>query len=187
MSIMENTDEAIKIVALNKYYGSEQVLDEISFTVEKGKIHGFIGPNGAGKSTTLNILSGLVHPSSGAVYVDGKSVVDDPRFNENMIFIPAEFKMPEQFTVQKYLRTIITFAALNIPNLKILILDEIRNVLISTHILSDLQEIADDITMIKRGPTGGKIVYTGPKMSDIQKTYEEFFFTPGDGEARLFS
>lgn len=49
------------------------------------------------------------------------------------------------------------------------------SVLISTHILSDLQELADDITMIKPEERGSRIVYTGPKTADIQKTYEQYF------------
>ena len=52
-------------------------------------------------------------------------------------------------------------------------------ILMSTHILSDLQKLADDITMIKNG----KIVYTGPKTGDIEQTYEEYFVEKGK---RLF-
>ena len=45
----------------------------------------------------------------------------------------------------------------------------------STHILSDLQKLADDITMIKKG----RIVYTGTKTADIEKTYEDYFIEKG--------
>ena len=47
----------------------------------------------------------------------------------------------------------------------------------STHILSDLQKLADDITMIKRG----RIVYSGVKTPDIEKTYEDYFIEKGKG------
>lgn len=49
------------------------------------------------------------------------------------------------------------------------------SVLLSTHILSDLQELADDITMLKPSRDGSRVVYTGPKTADIQKTYEQYF------------
>ncbi|MEA9357143.1 ABC transporter ATP-binding protein [Bacteriovorax sp. PP10] len=47
-------------------------LDNISFSVKKGSIHGFLGPNGAGKSTTMKILSGLIPETSGRYKVNGK-------------------------------------------------------------------------------------------------------------------
>jgi ABC-2 type transport system ATP-binding protein len=50
-----------------------------------------------------------------------------------------------------------------------------ETILISTHILSDLQKLADDITMIK----GGEIVYTGKTTADIEKTYDDYFVESG--------
>lgn len=46
---------------------------DISFSIKKGEIVGFIGPNGAGKSTTVKIMSGILHPTSGKVFIDGIS------------------------------------------------------------------------------------------------------------------
>ncbi|RII35464.1 ATP-binding cassette domain-containing protein [Clostridium chromiireducens] len=48
-------------------------VNDISFSIKKGEIVGFIGPNGAGKSTTVKIMSGILHPTSGKVLVDGIS------------------------------------------------------------------------------------------------------------------
>ncbi len=48
-----------------------EALKDVSFTLERGELLGFIGPNGAGKSTTIKILSGILHPDSGHVMVDG--------------------------------------------------------------------------------------------------------------------
>lgn len=48
-------------------------VNDISFSIEKGEIVGFIGPNGAGKSTTVKIMSGILHPTSGRVLIDGIS------------------------------------------------------------------------------------------------------------------
>ncbi len=56
---------------LRRQYRLIQAVDQISFTIETGEIVGFLGPNGAGKTTTLKMLSGLIHPSSGQVYVAG--------------------------------------------------------------------------------------------------------------------
>ena len=63
----------IEFQQVTKKYGSEIGLDNISFTLEKGKIYGLLGPNGSGKSTTLKLIAGLVHPTSGKVFVNGKT------------------------------------------------------------------------------------------------------------------
>jgi len=48
-------------------------VNDISFSIKKGEMVGFIGPNGAGKSTTVKIMSGILHPTSGKVLIDGIS------------------------------------------------------------------------------------------------------------------
>ena len=48
-----------------------KAVDGVSFTIERGERVGFLGPNGAGKTTTLKVLSGLLHPTSGEVTVEG--------------------------------------------------------------------------------------------------------------------
>lgn len=57
---------------VTKKYGRDVALDDVSFSLEKGKIYGILGPNGSGKSTTLKMIAGLVFPSSGSVIVNGK-------------------------------------------------------------------------------------------------------------------
>lgn len=52
-------------------YQTVKAVDGVSFTIERGERVGFLGPNGAGKTTTLKLLSGLLHPSSGHLDVDG--------------------------------------------------------------------------------------------------------------------
>lgn len=63
---------------LKKVYGDTVAVDDVSFTIEPGRVTGFLGPNGAGKSTTMRMIMGLDHPSSGRVSVDGVSYSDLP-------------------------------------------------------------------------------------------------------------
>ena len=65
---------------LTKRYGKTVAVDEVSFTVQSGRVTGFLGPNGAGKSTTMRMILGLDAPTSGEVRVDGKlySQLTDP-------------------------------------------------------------------------------------------------------------
>ncbi len=57
--------KVIEMQNVDKYYGKNKVLDNVSFSVEKGHIVGLIGPNGAGKTTIMKIISGLAHRSNG--------------------------------------------------------------------------------------------------------------------------
>ncbi|WBQ02780.1 ATP-binding cassette domain-containing protein [Kribbella sp. CA-293567] len=61
----------IEVRELTKRYGSELVVDDLSFTVEPGRVTGFLGPNGAGKSTTMRMILGLATPTHGSVRVGG--------------------------------------------------------------------------------------------------------------------
>src|SRR5262245_51506991 len=57
---------------LTKRYGDKLAVDQLSFTVEPGRITGFLGPNGAGKTTTMRLILGLDRPTGGSVTVHGK-------------------------------------------------------------------------------------------------------------------
>jgi ABC-2 type transport system ATP-binding protein len=70
----------IEVEGLSKTFGPTLAVDDLTFSVEPGKITGFLGPNGAGKSTTMRAILGLVRPTSGTTTVLGKrySELDDP-------------------------------------------------------------------------------------------------------------
>ena len=65
---------SIVIKNINKYYGAQKALDNISFSIEKGELMGFLGPNGAGKSTMMKIITGYLQANSGKVYVNDELV-----------------------------------------------------------------------------------------------------------------
>ena len=62
----------IEVRGLSKRYGDKLAVDNLTFTVEPGKVTGFLGPNGAGKSTTMRLILGLDNPTSGEAMVHGK-------------------------------------------------------------------------------------------------------------------
>jgi branched-chain amino acid transport system permease protein len=64
----------LKVENISRSFGGLQALQSVRFEVEPGSIHGLIGPNGAGKTTLINILSGLLPPSSGAVHFLGQDL-----------------------------------------------------------------------------------------------------------------
>jgi len=71
-------EAAIVIDNLTKKFEDVTAVDGLSLTVEKAELFGLLGPNGAGKTTTINVLSGLLKPTSGSVTVGGYDVEKDP-------------------------------------------------------------------------------------------------------------
>lgn len=69
---------AIVIDNLTKRFEDVTAVDELSLEVEKGELFGLLGPNGAGKTTTINILCGILEPTSGSVSVGGYDVRKEP-------------------------------------------------------------------------------------------------------------
>jgi ABC-2 type transport system ATP-binding protein len=67
----------IEVVGLSKRYGDVLAVDDLSFTVEPGRVTGFLGPNGAGKSTTMRTIVGLDRPTAGTVHIDGHRYAAD--------------------------------------------------------------------------------------------------------------
>ena len=206
----------IEVKHLTKKYGTLLAVDDLSFTIEKGRIYGFLGPNGAGKSTTMNIMTGYIGASSGEVIINGHNILEEPEKAKNCIgYLPEIPPLYLDMTVSEYLyfaaelkkipkadrnaqvikvmeliklvdmkdrliknlskgyrqRTGLAAAILDFPD--IIILDEptvgldpkqiieirelIRTlakdhtVILSSHILAEVQEICDDILIISKG------------------------------------
>lgn len=64
----------IKTLSLTKHFGKLCAVDALTLTVDAGEIFGFLGPNGAGKTTTINMLTGLLRPTSGTATLDGYDI-----------------------------------------------------------------------------------------------------------------
>lgn len=81
----------IEVKHLTKYFGDLHVLDDISFNVKKGEFICVVGPTGCGKTTFLNLLTRLIPPTSGEMYIDG--VPADPKIHN----ISFAFQEPSAF------------------------------------------------------------------------------------------
>lgn len=79
----------LEVSHLKKSFGKQTVLEDVSFSVEKGSIFGFIGKNGTGKTTTMNIALGLLKADAGEVKVNGEAVTyGDTRTNRFVGYLP---------------------------------------------------------------------------------------------------
>ena len=205
-------DGQIVVSGLTKRYRRMAAVDDLSFTVEPGRVTGFLGPNGAGKTTTLRMLLGLVTPTSGTATISSRRYADLPspaehvgavleassahraRSGRNHLrIICAAVGLPEEraehsldvcglTTVadRKFggyslgMRQRMGIAAAMLGDPRVLILDEPANgldpegirwlrellrslaadgrtVLVSSHLLSEMELLADDVVIIANG------------------------------------
>lgn len=194
---------------LCKRYGSVQALDDVSFTVEPGRVVGLLGPNGSGKTTLIKLANGLLTPTGGELLINGQKPGKTTR--AQVSYLPDRPCLPEWMSAEKLLNMFSDFYAdfqpdkaremlekLGIdPKQKIkqmskgtrekvqlilvmsrkaelYLLDEpiggvdpatrdyiletiIRNynpsasVVISTHLIADVEQVLDDVIFINRG------------------------------------
>lgn len=207
----------LQTTKLSKTFKKQKAVNKVSLNIEKGKVYGLLGPNGAGKSTTLKMLTGVLKPTAGEIYFDGKpwareslseigALIENPPIYENLsarenlkvrsLLLGVDEKRIDevleivslantgrkkagQFSLGMKQRLGIAMALLGAP--KLLILDEPTNgldpigieefrelirsfpacgitVILSSHILSEVQLIADDVRIISNGILG----YEGP-------------------------
>ncbi len=94
----------IKVEHLVKRYGKRNVVDDLSFTVEKGQIVGFLGPNGAGKSTTMNMITGYISATEGTIEIDGVDIFEEPEKAKKKIgYLPEMPPLYPDMLVREYL------------------------------------------------------------------------------------
>lgn len=94
----------IEVTHLTKYYGDFLAVNDLSFTIEDGHVYGFLGPNGAGKSTTMNMMTGCLSPTDGAIKIGGFDILEQPEAAKKLIgYLPEQPPVYMNETPQEYL------------------------------------------------------------------------------------
>lgn len=89
----------LEVETLCKSFGPKQVLRDVSFSADAGKLVGFLGPNGAGKTTAIRILLGLLRADSGRCQLLGKDCWrEGPRVRADVGYLPGEVRLYESLT-----------------------------------------------------------------------------------------
>jgi ABC-2 type transport system ATP-binding protein len=177
---------AIQVSNLTKRFGDVLAVDDLSFTVDEGRIVGFLGPNGAGKTTTLRMLLRLVYPTAGSSTIFGTDYhhLDDPVHKVGAV-LDGGMLHPGR-TGRNHLRALAKAAGVSaartdellqlvaLTDPRVLVLDEPANgldpqgirwlrdflrslaregraMLVSSHVLAEVSQTADDVVVINRG------------------------------------
>ncbi len=99
---MENV--LIKTNHLMKKYGSVSVVNDLNLEVKGGEIFGFLGPNGAGKTTTIKMLTGLLNPTEGEVFICGYDIRKRPiEAKAVMAYVPDQPKLYNKLSAKEFL------------------------------------------------------------------------------------
>lgn len=108
---MDNqTRICLEVRGLRKRFGGQQVLREVSFSLQEGEILGIVGPNGAGKTTLFNIISGWVQPSGGEVVFFGETTTNWTPDRLCRAGMARTFQMPQVFPEMSVLENVMTGA-----------------------------------------------------------------------------
>ena len=89
----------VRLHELSKHYGAQLAVDALSLTIEPGSMLALLGPSGCGKTTCLRMIAGLVQPSSGEIFVDGKRITGTPVHRRNIGLLFQNYALFPHMTV----------------------------------------------------------------------------------------
>jgi len=137
---------SIEVVGLQKNYGTQKAVNDISFSIKKGEIVGFLGPNGAGKSTTMKMITGYLRSDAGKALVCGIDVAVDPISVKKKIgYLPEA----NPLYLEMYVREYLDFIA-------------------GAHQLTDKKKAIEDVIVLT-----GLNVESKKKISELSKGYKQ--------------
>ena len=90
----------LSVESIHAGYGKKNILKGIDLTLQPGELMALIGPNGSGKSTLLRVISGVLHPESGSVKIDGREVhhMNEQERARKIAVVPQARNLPPAFT-----------------------------------------------------------------------------------------
>ncbi|HOY63808.1 MAG TPA: ATP-binding cassette domain-containing protein, partial [bacterium] len=103
-------EQCLRGEGLVKSYKQRKVVSDVTLDVSPGQIVGLLGPNGAGKTTTFYMLTGIVSPNKGKIFLNGEDVTRLPmymRARNGMGYLPQEASIFRKLSVEDNLRLIL--------------------------------------------------------------------------------
>ncbi|MFA5041536.1 MAG: LPS export ABC transporter ATP-binding protein [Bdellovibrionales bacterium] len=100
----------LEVGHIGKRYNRRPVVHDVSFNLQRGEVVGLLGPNGAGKTTCFYLVTGLVKPDTGNIYLDGLDVTKFPMYRRARLglgYLPQESSIFRGLTVEENLRAVL--------------------------------------------------------------------------------
>lgn len=114
----------LQVSSVSKRFEQLQAVDDVNFSVQAGEAFGLLGPNGAGKSTTINMITGLLRPDAGEVFICGERMsIDGHRTKRHLGYVPQEVALYPDLTAQENLMFWGRLYGLSGPRLRIRVKD----------------------------------------------------------------
>jgi ABC-2 type transport system ATP-binding protein len=97
----------LEVKGLAKRFSSIPAVDDVSFRINPGEIYGYLGPNGSGKTTTVKMLTGLLEPTRGHIFRQGRDVREDlVAYRERLGYVPEESLLYPYLSGLEYLQLV---------------------------------------------------------------------------------
>ena len=111
---MEN-NVAIRFEHVNKSYGNREILKDFNLEIRKGEFLTIIGSSGSGKTTVLKLINGLISPTFGIIYVDGKDISkeDQTLLRKNIAYVPSLLNHRDKERTRKAVERLIDVVGLD--------------------------------------------------------------------------
>ena len=107
-----NTEKTKSLIAkgLHKKYGSRMVVNNVDISVDRNEVVGLLGPNGAGKTTTFYMITGMIKPTKGDIFLDDTNITLDPmykRARKGIGYLAQEPSIFSKLTVENNLKLVL--------------------------------------------------------------------------------
>lgn len=140
----------LEVSGVAKYFGSLQVLEDISFSLQAGEVLGVIGPNGAGKTTLFNLIAGDLDPDRGTVQFDGQDVTKRPSAQRCRLGIGRTYQIPHPFSGMTVYENVLVGASFGAGRSEREAREPARRALEATGLLPKANRISGSLPLLDR-------------------------------------
>jgi lipopolysaccharide export system ATP-binding protein len=100
----------LRVDHIARAFGQRQVVRDVSLHVERGQVAGLLGPNGAGKTTCFYMITGLIPPDSGTIWLDGEDITSQPMYQRSRMglgYLAQEASIFRGMTVEQNIMAVV--------------------------------------------------------------------------------